>query len=126
MKTKAFRVYEAGGPEALKCDTVNLPELGSGEVLIRHTAIGVNLIDIYHRSSSDGQYALPKPVTLGVEAAAVVEAIGPEVEGFSIGDRVGYFNFPDAYAERRIIAAWRLVSIPDGEPVYLPICRSQR
>lgn len=114
MQTKAVRVHEAGGPEILKFDTIELQPPVSGEVLIRHTAVGVNLIDIYHRSATEGQYVVPRPSTLGVEAAGVIEAVGPDVEGLSVGDRVGYFNFPGAYAERRIIPAWRLVTIPDS------------
>lgn len=114
MQTRAVRAHDAGGPDVLKLDTIELQPPGSGEVLIRHTAIGVNLIDIYHRSAVGGQYAIPRPLTLGVEAAGVVEAVGFGVEGLSLGDRVGYFNFPGAYAERRTIPAWRLVPIPDN------------
>jgi len=113
MKTKAVRVHSAGGPEVLSFDNVELDPPGPGQVLIRHTAIGVNLIDTYHRSATEGQYLLPRPATLGVEAAAVVEAIGSEVKMFSVGDRVGYFNFPGAYAEKRVIDAWRLIPVPE-------------
>ncbi len=113
MRTKAIRVHRAGGPEVLELESVDLPVPGDGEVLLRHTAIGVNLIDTYHRSAEAGQYAIPKPATLGVEAAAVVEALGPGVEGLKPGDRVAYWMLPGAYAERRIAPAWRLVPIPD-------------
>ncbi|MBA4790763.1 MAG: quinone oxidoreductase [Rhizobiales bacterium] len=114
MKSKAVRVHVAGGPEVLTFETVDVPAPGPGEVLVRHTAIGVNLIDIYHRSSTAGQYAIARPATLGVEAAGVVEAVGPDVEGLKPGQRVAYWNLLGAYAERRIVPAWRLVPIPDA------------
>ncbi|HAT1618783.1 TPA: quinone oxidoreductase [Raoultella planticola] len=113
MKTKAVRVHCAGGPEVLSFETVELLQPGSGQVLIRHTAIGVNLIDTYHRAATQGQYKLPLPATPGVEAVAVVEAVGSGVETVAVGDRVGYFNYPGAYAEKRLIDAWRLIPIPD-------------
>ena len=113
MKTKAVRVHCAGGPEVLSFETVELLQPGSDQVLIRHIAIGVNLIDTYHRAATQGQYKLPLPATLGVEAAAVVEAVGSGVKTVAVGDRVGYFNYPGAYAEKRLIDAWRLIPIPD-------------
>lgn len=114
MKSKAVRVHVAGGPDVLSIETVDVPAPGPGEVLVRHTAIGVNLVDIYHRSSTSGQYAIPRPATLGVEAAGVVEAVGPDVADLAPGQRVAYWNFLGAYAERRVVPAWRLVPIPDG------------
>ena len=114
MKAKAIRVHEAGGPEVLRLEDVNLPEPGEGEALIRHTAIGVNLIDVYHRTATGGQYLLPRPAIIGVEAAGVIEAVGKNVDGVRVGDRVAYWMLPGAYAERRIAPAWRLVKIPDG------------
>jgi NADPH2:quinone reductase len=114
MKAKAIRVHEAGGPEVLRLEDVNLPEPGEGEALIRHTAIGVNLIDIYHRTATVGQYLLPRPATIGVEAAGVIEAVGKDVDGVRVGDRVAYWMLPGAYSELRIAPAWRLVKIPDG------------
>jgi len=113
MHTKAVRVHYAGGPEVLKFETVELSQPGAGQVLIRHTVIGVNMIDTYHRSATQGQYKLTLPAILGVEAAAVVEAVGSGVETVSVGDRVGYFNIPGAYSEKRLIDAWRLIPIPD-------------
>lgn len=114
MKTRAIRVHEAGGPEVLKTDEIELKEPGEGEAVVRHTAIGVNLIDIYHRTASAGQYALPRPATLGVEAAGVVEAIGAGVDHVTVGDRVAYWMLPGAYSAKRVAPAWRLVQIPDG------------
>jgi NADPH:quinone reductase len=113
VKSNVIRVHTAGGPEVLKLESVDVPPPGEGEVLIRHNAIGVNLIDTYHRSMDAGQYAIARPATLGVEAAGVVEALGSGVESVKVGDRVAYWNFLGAYAERRIVPAWRLVPIPD-------------
>ncbi|HLU40532.1 MAG TPA: quinone oxidoreductase [Planctomycetota bacterium] len=109
----AVRIHEPGGPNALRCDQVPLPEPGPGEVLVRHVAIGVNFIDTYHRT---GLYPLPSlPHALGVEAVGVVEVLGRGVEGFLPGDRVAYAGgVPGAYAEYRTVAAERLVHVPEG------------
>jgi len=114
LKAKAIRVHEAGGPEILRIEEVSLKPPGEGEVVVRHTAIGVNLIDVYHRSATSGQYALPRPATLGVEASGVVEEVGTGVDTVKAGDRVAYWMLPGAYADRRIAPAWRLVNIPDS------------
>lgn len=114
MKTKAMRVHEAGGPEVMQFEEVEIASPGKGEALIRHTAIGVNLIDVYHRTATGGQYALPRPTTLGVEAVGVVEELGTDVDSLKVGDRVAYWMLPGAYAQRRLAPAWRLVRIPDG------------
>jgi NADPH:quinone reductase len=114
MKARAIRVHEAGGPEVLKIDEIDLKQPGEGEALVRHTAIGVNLIDVYHRTATGGQYALPRPTTLGVEAAGVVEAVGAGVDNVKVGDRVAYWMLPGAYSDKRIAPAWRLVRIPEG------------
>ncbi|MCY1254217.1 2-haloacrylate reductase [compost metagenome] len=110
---KAVRVHQPGGPEALRIDEVDLPLPAEGEVLLRHTAIGVNLIDIYHRTATSGQYAIARPAVLGVEAAGVIEDIGPTVTGFQKGDRVAYLMVLGAYAEKRIIKASQLVKLPE-------------
>jgi NADPH2:quinone reductase len=94
-------------------EEVSLPPPGPGEALIRHTAIGVNLIDIYHRSAVSGQYAIPRPAVLGVEGAGIVEVVGPDVTGIAPGDRVAYWMLLGAYAEKRIVPAHRLVKLPD-------------
>jgi NADPH:quinone reductase len=109
----AIRVHQPGGLEALVWEEVTLPSPGPGEALIRHTAIGVNLIDIYHRTSVTGQYAIPRPAVLGVEGAGIVEAVGPDVNGVAPGDRVAYWMLVGAYAEKRIVPAHRLVKLPD-------------
>ncbi len=108
---KAIRIEATGGPEVMQLLDVALPDPGSGEVRIRHTAIGLNFIDTYHRS---GLYPMPMPSGLGLEAAGVVEAVG---EGVSLtpGTRVGYCWGPiGAYATHRNIAATQLVALPDG------------
>ena len=112
MKTHAIRIHEYGGPEVLTWETVEVPEPAPGEVRIRHTAIGLNLIDTYHRT---GLYPLELPSGIGSEAAGVVEAVGEGVGEVAIGDRVVYTGMPiGSYAEHRNFAADRLVPIPDG------------
>jgi len=112
MKTKAIRIHEFGGPEVMKFEEVDLPEPAPGEARIRHTAIGLNFIDTYHRS---GLYPLDLPTGLGSEGAGVVEAVGRGVTDVAVGDRVVYTGRPaDSYSEQRNFAAWQLVPIPDG------------
>ncbi len=112
MKAKAIRINEYGGPEVLKLVDIDVPEPGPGEARIRHTAVGLNLIDTYHRS---GLYPGPLPGGLGSEAAGVVEAIGPDVSTVSVGDRIAYTGRPaDSYSELRLFAADRLVPLPDN------------
>jgi NADPH2:quinone reductase len=111
MKTHVIRIHEHGGPEVLRWEEVELAAAGPGQALVRHHAIGVNFIDIYHRS---GLYKLPLPTSLGVEAAGVVEAVGPGVTEVQPGDRVAYDRPPGAYAQARVIAADRLVKLPDA------------
>jgi NADPH2:quinone reductase len=109
---QAIRVHTTGGPEVLKFETVDVPAPGPGEARIRHTAIGINYIDTYHRS---GLYPLPLPTGLGAEGAGVVLALGAGVDYLKVGDRVAYGLSPlGAYAEERVIPADRLVQIPDG------------
>jgi NADPH:quinone reductase len=109
---KAIRIHETGGPEVLRFEEVKLPEPGPGQARVRHTAIGVNFIDTYHRT---GLYKLPLPSGLGVEAAGVVEAVGPGVTHARPGDRVAYVSRPPgAYAEAAVVPADRLVLVPDG------------
>src|SRR3546814_2557108 len=80
----------------------------------RQTAIGVNLIDLYHRTATEGQYAIAHPAVLGVEAAGVIEEIGPDIAGFRVGDRVAYCMVRGAYAQKRLVPASRLVTLPDS------------
>ncbi len=111
--TKAIRIHAYGGPEAMQWDDVPTPEPGPAEVLVHHTAIGLNYIDVYFRT---GLYKAPSlPATLGMEAAGVVNAIGSEVTGIAVGDRVAYATGPiGAYSTDRVITADRLVKLPDG------------
>jgi NADPH2:quinone reductase len=110
--TRAIRIHATGGPEAMQLDDVALPPPGPGEALVRHTAIGVNYIDTYHRS---GLYPLPMPSGIGSEAAGVVEAVGQGVTEVTVGQRVAYCGgAPGSYAEARLFPADRLVPLPDG------------
>ncbi len=112
MKTHAIRIDEFGGPEVLQFKEVELPEPGPGEARIRHTAIGLNFIDTYHRS---GLYPLELPTGLGSEGAGIIEAIGDGVTEVAVGDRVVYTGRPaDSYSVQRNFPAWQYVQIPDG------------
>ena len=108
----AVRLHKTGKPDVLKYEKVPVPDPGDGEALVRHTAIGVNYIDTYHRS---GAYKLEKlPVVLGMEGAGVVEAVGKGVANVKPGDRVAYTSPPaGSYAELRVITAHRLINLPD-------------
>ncbi|HXU66278.1 MAG TPA: quinone oxidoreductase [Casimicrobiaceae bacterium] len=108
----AIRIHKTGGPEVLTWESVDVGAPGTGEVRVRHTAIGVNFIDTYHRS---GHYPLTLPSGLGTEAAGVVEAVGPGVDGLRPGDRVASCTAPlGAYSTERIVPADRLVKLPEG------------
>jgi NADPH2:quinone reductase len=108
----AIRIHQYGGPEVMKWESVDLPAPEPGEVRIRQTAVGLNYIDVYHRS---GLYPLGGlPATIGMEGAGIVVAIGATVKGLEIGDRVAYANPIGAYAEQRNIPADRVVKLPAG------------
>ena len=107
---KAIQFAKTGGPDVLHYQDVDLAPPAAGEVRIRHTAIGLNFVDTYHRS---GLYALPMPSGLGSEAAGVIEELGQGVKGFKVGDRVAYGTGPlGAYAEARNLETTRLVKLP--------------
>ncbi|WP_182359967.1 quinone oxidoreductase family protein [Tomitella gaofuii] len=109
---KAIRFYETGGPEVLQWESVEVGEPGTGEVRIRHEAVGLNFADTYFRT---GVYPVPLPNGMGVEASGVIEAVGPGVEGFSEGDRVTYTGSPlGAYSTSRVMPASHLIAIPDA------------
>ncbi|MBO6561698.1 MAG: quinone oxidoreductase [Nisaea sp.] len=109
---KAIQFKKAGGPEVLEMTDVDLAAPGAGEIQVKHTAIGLNFIDTYHRS---GLYPLPLPSNIGMEGAGVVAAVGSGVSDLKEGDRVAYASPPPgSYAEARNIAADRVVKIPDG------------
>ena len=106
-----IRIHQNGGPEQMRWEEVTVGDPGPGEVRVRNTAIGLNYIDTYHRS---GLYPMPLPLTLGSEGAGVVEAVGPRVREFKVGDRVAYAQPIGAYAEVLIRPVARLVKIPAG------------
>ena len=111
--SKAIILPATGGAEVFRFEDSAVPAPGPGQVLLRHTAIGVNYIDIYHRT---GLYPLPGlPAIIGMEGAGVVEALGEGVQDLARGDRVAYACGPvGAYAERRVAPAAQMVRIPEG------------
>ncbi|HEX2582135.1 MAG TPA: quinone oxidoreductase [Dongiaceae bacterium] len=111
MKTQAIRISKPGGPEQMEWVAVDLPEPGRHQALIRHEAVGLNFIDVYHRN---GLYPLATPFVLGVEAAGIIEAVGAAVTDFAVGQRVAYVSAPGAYAERRVIDTRLLLPLPEG------------
>jgi NADPH:quinone reductase len=112
MRAHAIRIHKTGGPDVLTWEDVEVGEPAAGQVLLRQTAIGLNYIDTYHRS---GLYPVSLPSGIGLEGAAIVEKLGPDVSDFKIGDRVAYASAPiGAYAELRLYPAERLVKIPAG------------
>jgi len=108
--TKAIRVHQPGGPEQMRWEEVEIGDPGPGQVRLRQTAVGLNFIDVYHRT---GLYPQPSPFSPGVEGAGIIESIGPGVEGLKEGDRVAYAGPIGGYAEKRLIAADRLVKLPE-------------
>ncbi|MGD9056167.1 MAG: quinone oxidoreductase [Desulfobacterales bacterium] len=111
--TKAIRIYETGGPEVMRWEADDPGQPKAGEALVRHEAIGLNFIDVYHRT---GIYPLPElPAVPGMEGAGIVEAVGEGVSEVAVGDRVAYAGMPPgAYAEVRRMPADRLVQLPDA------------
>jgi NADPH2:quinone reductase len=108
----AIRMHATGGPDVLRWEHVPKPEPGPGELLIRHEAIGLNYIDVYFRT---GLYKLPHlPAVIGQEGAGVIEALGPDVNGFAVGDRVAYAGSLGAYTTHRVIHAVSVIKLPDG------------
>ena len=110
--THAIRIHEAGDADKLSWDEITVGDPGPGQVKIRQTAIGLNFIDVYMRS---GLYPLTDmPAVLGMEAAGVIESIGEGVDDLAEGDRVAYGMVPGAYAQMRLIAAEKLIKLPDN------------
>ncbi|MBC7780017.1 MAG: quinone oxidoreductase [Proteobacteria bacterium] len=108
--TKAIRIDHVGGPEVMRWEEVPLGAPAPDAVLLRHHAVGLNYIDVYHRN---GMYPQPLPCGLGLEGAGVVEAVGAEVTELAVGDRVAYAGGPTgAYAEARLMPAAKLVKLP--------------
>jgi NADPH2:quinone reductase len=112
VMSKAIRIHQHGGPDVLRYEEVAVGAPGPGQIRVRHGAVGLNFIDVYHRT---GLYPLELPATLGMEAAGVVEAVGDDVTDLREGDRVAYATQPlGAYADARLMAANRVVKLPDG------------
>jgi NADPH:quinone reductase len=112
LTSHAIRIHEHGGPEMMKWETVEVGDPGAGEVRIKHTAIGLNYIDTYHRT---GLYKIPLPTVLGREGAGVIDAVGAGVTEFKVGDRVAYAASPiGSYSEIRVIPAAGVVKVPDN------------
>lgn len=110
--THAFRIHQQGGPEVLNWEQVDVPAPAAGEATVRHHAVGLNYIDVYHRN---GFYPLALPSGIGIEGAGVVAAVGAGVSEVKVGDRVAYAGGPlGAYAEARNIPAHRLLRLPAG------------
>lgn len=110
--THAIRIERTGGPEVLQWQEVSIGDPGPGEVRVRNAAVGVNFIDVYHRT---GLYPLQLPAGIGLEASGVVEAVGAGVEDLRAGDRVAYCHGPTgAYAQARVMPARVLVKLPEG------------
>jgi NADPH:quinone reductase len=107
---RAIQVSETGGPEVMRFTEVPDPEPGEGQVLVRLAAAGVNYIDCYHRN---GTYPRPLPFLLGLEGVGRIEALGPGVTGWSVGDRVAWNDSPGSYAELVVVPADRAVRVPE-------------
>jgi NADPH:quinone reductase-like Zn-dependent oxidoreductase len=111
---KAVRFHAVGGPEVLRLEDVEVADPAPGQVRIRHVAVGLNFADTYFRN---GTYPVPLPAGMGVEAAGVIQAIGPGVDSFAPGDRVTYTGFVNtlgAYSTERVVPAAALIALPDG------------
>jgi NADPH:quinone reductase len=110
--SKTVQIDKNGGPEELKLVELEVGEPSPGQIRIKHHAIGLNFIDVYQRS---GVYALPMPLTMGMEGAGVVEAVGEGVTHLKVGDRAAYAgNPPGSYCERRVLPAMTVCKLPDG------------
>jgi NADPH2:quinone reductase len=111
--SKAFRYHQHGGPDVLRFEDVDVGNPGPGQVRIRNKAVAVNYRDVLMRK---GIHAVKSfPAGIGLESAGVIDAVGPEVDGFAVGDRVAYAGMPEgSYAEERIVPVTRLLALPDG------------
>ncbi len=110
--TKAIQIQQYGGPEAMQLVDVEVGAPGPGEVRIRHHACGLNFIDVYQRT---GLYANPLPLTLGMEGAGVIEAVGDGVTHLKAGDRAAYASTPPgSYSEARVMPAKTVCKLPEG------------
>jgi NADPH2:quinone reductase len=108
--THAIRIHKPGGPEVLVWEEIAVGDPGPGQIRLRHNAVGLNFIDVYHRT---GLYPMPLPFIPGMEGAGVVEAVGDNVTDLRPGDRVAYAGTIGGYAESRLIPADRVVKLPE-------------
>src|SRR5215216_5741031 len=108
---QAIRIHQYGGPQVLELEHLATPEPGPGQARVKVEAAGVNFIDIYQRS---GTYKGALPFSLGLEAAGAVEAIGPNVSGLQVGDRVAWKDTLGSYATHTVVAHDKLVKLPGG------------
>ena len=109
---KSIKIEKFGGPEVLKIQDIEVGKPGPKEVLIKNNSIGLNFIDIYHRT---GLYPIPLPSGIGLEACGKIEKVGSEVSLFKVGDRVTHASMPiGAYSEKQVMPEEKLVSVPDG------------
>ncbi len=108
---RAIRIHQTGGPEVLQLDEIDVPTPGPGQARVRNHAVGVNYLDIYHRT---GFYPMPLPLIPGCEGAGEVSAVGPDVVGFKVGDRVAYVSGPGSYAEERNVDVKQLIALPSN------------
>lgn len=111
MMSHTIRIHQNGGPDVLQWEAIEVGAPGPGQVRLKHTAVGLNFIDVYHRT---GLYPLPLPFVPGMEGAGTVDAVGSGVTHLKPGDRVAYASVIGAYAEERLIDADRLVKLPDS------------
>jgi NADPH2:quinone reductase len=110
--SSAIRIHTTGGPDVLQWEPVTVPSPGPGEAVVSQTAVGLNFIDVYHRT---GLYPVPSmPAIIGSEGAGVVEAVGDGVSEVAVGDRVAYCMSLGSYTQRRVIPSRLLVKVPDG------------
>ena len=109
---KAIKIEQFGGPEVLEFKEIEIPKLNPNEVLVANKSVGLNFIDVYHRT---GLYPIPTPSGIGLEACGVIEEIGPGVTMFKVGDRVSHASMPiGAYSEKQVMPQEKLVLVPDG------------
>ncbi len=118
MKMRAVRVEQTGDPSVLQMAEIDAPEPGPGEVRVKVDLAGLNFIDTYQRK---GQYKMPLPFIPGSEAGGVVDALGPGVSEFQVGERVAYCMVNGAYAEYAVVPAARLVPVPDDVPLTIAV-----
>jgi NADPH2:quinone reductase len=121
---KGVRFYETGGPEVLRWESVDAGDPGPGQARVRHAAVGLNFADTYFRT---GLYPAPLPAGMGVEAAGVIEAVGPGVTNFAAGDRVTYTGSPlGAYSTERVMDVAPLIPLPDAIPLETAAAMTMR